>query len=37
MVLEIDIGDVVDAISLRCFVTSRMGFAPSVLSDSGAC
>jgi hypothetical protein len=37
MVLDIDIGGVVDAIRLRCFVTSRMGFAPSVLSDYGAC
>lgn len=37
MVLETDIGDVVDAIRLRCFVTSRMNFAPSVLSDYGAC
>ena len=30
-------GNIVDTIRLRWFVTSRMGFAPSVLSDSGAC
>ena len=34
--LEIDSEYIVDAIRLRCLVSSRMGLAPSVLSDSGA-